>query len=350
MAEDDPMFVRSFTVAERLGEDAQVFFREFGFIAFRDVLTSGECDVGRHAMWNILERVGPSFSRHDEATWGSKWPTNPYGMMGDHGQRKGLPTMDPSLLRLRTHRNVHACFAAVLGEEDLVCNHDRILMTRPGGRRGHEDWLLERGREAVLSKGLHLDLCPWDYDNQVRCNKRMKELDYRSTGDFVAENNLVHRGLGLTVQGLLNLDECPHDNGGTVVVPGSHRVFDQVLDAIRESGKENMRTRATQYAFTSATGLAPSAIRVPQHEGTLLIFDQRVVHSGSVNRGQRWRYALPVRYLQRAQVKNQSKRNANRKACAARLFGHLAIPDPSTLLEEERDAEIARVRRILHLI
>ena len=56
-------------------------------------------------------------------------------------------------------------------------------------------------------------------------------LNYESLQDFIRENNLVVRSMGRTVQCVLNFTDNLSDDGGTVLIPGFHRVMQAWTEA-----------------------------------------------------------------------------------------------------------------------
>merc|ERR1719223_584463 len=131
-----------------------------------------------------------------------------YGLPSRH------PTMTEAMLQNRAHPNVHAAFARLLGDSDLLCNHDRVCLQRP--TRG------EHGQESYATdSNLHLDMNPWRYLNEAdSARESLDGLSYRSMRDFFRENNTVFASDGLQLQGVLNFTDNLEDDGGFWCVPG----------------------------------------------------------------------------------------------------------------------------------
>ena len=172
---------------------AMVFFRLYGFVVYRDVLSNDECASTRAEIWNHLERVqfpptpGASrcLSRHDRTTWDLMDNVATYGLAPDPA------VFTRQLVRNRQNPRVLACLAAVLRREtiydsptastsehscvpseltpaclrEVIVSQDRWCVYRPtvnvpvGSGDGTTDKPEWRTRPNV-----HLDLHPWNFN------------------------------------------------------------------------------------------------------------------------------------------------------------------------------------------
>lgn len=314
--EDDCRFARTFAVEEAGSAAARAFFAERGFIAFRDVVEPAACARARRDMWSLLEEQHAGFRRGDATTWDA-WPTKGFGMPGKH------PVFRAPILALREHPRVHACFAGVLGERDLICSHDRwVLYRRTLGVAGGEraDWRTKRN--------VHLDLNPREFlADDAGVYARLAALRYADARDFVAENNDAAAGMGLGVQGLVNLRDNEEADGGTLVVPGSHRELGALLAASAAAG-EAQASRVVgpmQFRVAEYSALARRARRVPLREGTVLIWDNRLAHGSAPNHSTRCRFMVPVKMFPRRLLSHdraEARARAVARALAAEAEGY----------------------------
>ena len=172
---------------------AMAFFRRYGFVVYRDVLSKDECEATRAEIWNHLERVqfpptpGASrcLSRHDRTTWDLMDNVATYGLAPDPA------VFTRQLVRNRQNPRVLACLAAVLRREtiydsppastsehscvpseltpaclrEVIVSQDRWCVYRPtvnvpvgvgDGTTDKPEW---RTRPNV-----HLDLHPWNFN------------------------------------------------------------------------------------------------------------------------------------------------------------------------------------------
>ena len=307
--EDDCRFARSFAVEEAGSAAARAFFAAHGFIAFRDVVEPEACARARRDMWSLLEEQHAGFRRDDATTWDA-WPSKGFGMPGKH------PVFRAPIVALREHPAVHACFAGVLGERDLLCSHDRwVLYRRTLGVGGGEraDWRTKRN--------VHLDLNPREFlADDAGVYARLAALRYADLRDFVAENNEAAAGMGLGVQGLVNLRDNEAADGGTIVAPGSHNELGALLAASAAAG-EAQASRVVgpmQFRVPEHTALARRARRVPLRAGSVLIWDNRLVHGSTPNHSTRCRFMVPVKMFPRRLV-SRARAEARARAVAHAL-------------------------------
>ena len=69
---------RHIVVDKRAAKAARKFFKKFGFVVFRDLLTEAETASTRDEMFASIEKVCPGFRREDQSTW-SKWKGASFG-------------------------------------------------------------------------------------------------------------------------------------------------------------------------------------------------------------------------------------------------------------------------------
>ena len=300
--EEDWRYHKSFSVDQVERGDAADFFNVYGFVIVRDAYSDSEALL--QDMITYLQEQDESVQRDDPATW----PLTRFGMP------VGAKAMfRPSLLRLRQDESVCRAFAAVLGlhHQEIVCNHDRWLLHRPAGN--HKEWESPRN--------VHLDLNPFivdDTKHQSKVRQRLSSLRYSKPdlGDFISENNDVHSSMGTSVQGLLNLRDLPlgRNGGGTIVVPGSH--VPGQWPTLRTDGRAE---GAMQYRIEKH--LADQAQNVAIRAGSLLIWNQRLIHGSTPNMRRNMkalRAAVPIRFFHKDLLKDQKERAKSRAATISR--------------------------------
>ena len=99
---------------------ALAFFRRYGFVVYRDVLTREECAATRAEIWDYLERVqfppapgaSRALSRHDVTTWDLMDNKDTYGLAPEPS------VFTAQCVRNRQNPRVIACLAKVLTRED----------------------------------------------------------------------------------------------------------------------------------------------------------------------------------------------------------------------------------------
>lgn len=257
--EDDWRYAQSFDVDD---EGAAAFYRTFGFVVFRGVLDEAETEASRQDILSYVQSICPDFRADDTATW-TAWKSKVFGTpnVGDSSAiwRK-------QLVRNRHHPRVAAGFATALGCEapSLLCNHDRWAFYRLG----------ERTRRNV-----HLDINPWEYAHEgARVRAAFAAADFRSHEALFKQNNCITRALGPHAQGTLALSDNQAEDAGFLCVPGSHAVFDEWVEAL---GPEPAHESGFRYDYADHSHLPKIAQRVPVREGSMIVWDARLVHGSA---------------------------------------------------------------------
>ncbi|CAJ1961445.1 unnamed protein product [Cylindrotheca closterium] len=310
LEEDDARYSQSFAVDEATSETVQDFFEAFGFVVFRDVISSDECSQTIDSMWSHLEKITPSLERENGATWDLG-----FSSFGSPKDNSSEVVFEPFMLRLRQHPLVVQCFASILKSTEIICSHDRWLMHRPTKVRNgvfRSDW--------ATKPNVHLDLNPPEFVDNMYYSEimhRLDRLDYASRKNraFLSENNDVHQLFGRVVQGILNLDDLPCDEngGGTLLIPGSHRCFDKWAKSISRD-----KLGCSSYRF--GPEMIAVAQRVTMRAGSLVIWDQRLIHGSTTNKSSRMRYGIPIRFFSAGQM--SSKRAQDRSETLRRILKH----------------------------
>ena len=102
------------------------------------------------------------------------------------------------------------------------------------------------------------------------------------------ENNLVVQSFGRHVQCVLNFADNLDEDGGTIVVPYFHRYLKQWIEkhkAIRKPLPWLTLSKQVEEMYM------PYAHRIAMREGSVLIWDQRVLHGTSPNHSTKCRLA-----------------------------------------------------------
>ena len=321
---------------------AMVFFRRYGFVVYRDVLSKDECASTRAEIWNHLERVqfpptpGASrcLSRHDRTTWDLMDNVATYGLAPDPA------VFTRQLVRNRQNPRVLACLAAVLRREtiydsptastsehscvpseltpaclrEVIVSQDRWCVYRPtvnvpvGSGDGTTDKPEWRTRPNV-----HLDLHPWNFNARDGADVLPTEdLTFENLRDFSRETNAVSHVSGPHCQGVVALMDNRTEDGGTVLVPGFHDVFNDWQKALGDParyaaahedwGRNRLVWRgagAGSFKFGSDDAVHRLKVRAPIREGSFLIWDQRVAHGSEPNESDQPRMAQFIKGFRR---------------------------------------------------
>lgn len=277
-------------------EEAAAFFHEWGFIVFRDIFTADECAATRDAMWSVVENAHPGLLRQDASTWDCFKQTGKYGLSS-----RG-PCFDPQLVKNRQNPRLAAALALILKTqlEDVMVSHDRFTVYRATVLA---DELGDGSRFRTGPRNVHLDMNPWwwlEASSDILVGA--DSLQYADPQDFIKENNLVTACMGPHVQCVLNFSDNLEEDGGTLVVPRFHRHVESW--AARYSW---MRKPLPWVTFQSKreveeaeAPLLALAQRVPLREGSVLIWDQTVMHGTQPNASSSCRTAQFLKAFSRA--------------------------------------------------
>lgn len=189
-------------------------------------------------------------------------------------------------------------------KNDLIISHDRFLLYRNTEVQTNES----ENSVAVTWKtkrNIHLDMDPWDYYIDKNTTNRLNDLKFHELQNFIQENNSVTEAMGLSVQGILNVSENLESDGGTLVVPGFHKFHKKYFD-VNSIGAIVQKDK--RFSVPEFDPLQKLAQRVPMKAGSLLVWDQRVIHGANPNKSKNCRFGIPVRCFRRAVLEKSEER------------------------------------------
>lgn len=272
------------------------FFSKYGFVVFRNVISSESCSVTVAEIWNELERTHKNVSR-----------SNPSTHVAISSETYGLASkpavFTPQILKNRMEPNIRLIFKAILNSEDILLSHDRWCFYQKTKIESFGDTCSSELNLRKTASNLHIDLNPWSFfDGEVA----FEELTYSNLRDFSKEINGVRRCTGPHVQGVLALVDNTERDGGTLLVPGFHSTFSNwcnslgnmklhVHDSIAGIGERNnliWRGRGSgSYKFGCFDPIHSLKQRVTLRAGSILVWDQRVAHGAAPNDSEFPRFA-----------------------------------------------------------
>jgi hypothetical protein len=235
---------------------AMKYLDDQGYVVIRGVANNDEIAHGIDLAWNFVEglcRGGSKYldlQRENPKTWDHPaWP-DPY--------RKGIIASDgvgqsEFLWFCRGLKNVLSIFKAVWNVEDLISSFDGFCFHR--AFEYNQAWKTDNGA--------------WYHTDQNGCNKPDR----------------------MCIQGFLNFLENGIEDGGLIVVPGSHKIFNDVFDARRQK----LQSMGDFIPFSKdeklwngeikKAGLSP--IKVACKAGDFVLWDSRTIHCNESARSSR---------------------------------------------------------------
>lgn len=213
-----------------------------GFVVYANVLDSRETGHALDLMWDYLEGLSTGIDRNDENTWADdRWPTAVHGgILPSYG-------IGHSKMQwfLRDVEKVKSCFASIWQTQELLTSFDGITVWRPWTYK--EEWKTNFG-----SDWLHIDQHP------------------------------IGRPGKHCFQGVLNLMEVTSSTGGNVMVPQSHKRFENIPTDYGDR-LSRIHPSIDHFRFPKDDPLLADTqpIMALMKPGDLLIWDSRTIHSSS---------------------------------------------------------------------
>ena len=330
---------------QTVSDDAMRFFRRYGFVVFRDVLSDAQCEKTRDEIFAQLETGSEKkFNRSDYDSYESLSSVT-YGLAPDPA------VFSPHIVANRQNENVAKCLSKILKIDDckswssnLLVSQDRWCVYRPTRagevqvpiKCGGSDTDIEKSKTPIKIQtedkpewktrgNLHLDLNPWTWKGSEKnlskihknCLSVADSLPFDSLRDFSRETNCVYEATGPHCQGLIALLDNKTSDGGLQLVPGFHTVFDDWLMGLGNDPSKYAETHddwnhnrlvvraegAGSFKFGDLdTEIYRRAIRVSMREGSFVLWDQRVVHGSSPNDSHNFRVAQFIKGFRRDKV------------------------------------------------
>eukprot|EP00005_Dracoamoeba_jomungandri_P009297 CAMPEP_0174273026 /NCGR_PEP_ID=MMETSP0439-20130205/53085_1 /TAXON_ID=0 /ORGANISM="Stereomyxa ramosa, Strain Chinc5" /LENGTH=353 /DNA_ID=CAMNT_0015363915 /DNA_START=17 /DNA_END=1078 /DNA_ORIENTATION=- len=232
-----PTVVPRFSVDDPAGYE---YLAENGYVVFKNVASEEELETGRSLAWDFLEGLEAGIDRNDIETWNSGgWP-DPFGngivCRDSVGQSeflwfsRGLPS-------------VQKIYSTIWNTPNLITSFDGFCIHRP---YEHNSAWLTKG-----ISGYH-----FDQNGHTKPDK-------------------------LCVQGFLNYYDAMEEDGGLVVVPRSHTIFNSVFKkrphlANRGDWIVLHKDRSMWEKELPEAGLQP--IKVCAKAGDFVVWDSRTMH------------------------------------------------------------------------
>lgn len=320
------------------------FFQNFGFVVIRDVLTAEDCQRTMDEIMDLMERhTNDQFKRQDRSTW-VHWPAK--NSMEQYGAVQRAPIFSRQFILNRCNENVYRTFHLLLsskngeksgeknGEKNdkddmkLMVSHDRACFYRPTiGVPGIDASVSAQFRTKL---NVHLDMNPWNWmesDGRVE-EDALSQLTYGGSrlNEFIFENNQVFRNTreqqynnsnsnnnkneNVQLQGGVNLLDNWAEDGGFLVVPHFHKIYDRYFTQVKPDGD---RSKAS-YGFGDNDPVLKYAQRVCMRAGSMVVWGQYMPHGSAPNYSDRPRSAQFIKMFPTTMIERQPNRFKERCA------------------------------------
>ena len=329
---DEEGFVVSFDAMRALDEHgvetecARYFFMKYGFVIFRGVLNPKQCKDTAAEIWSHLERQYPELRREVPSTY-SVLSSKTYVLASEPA------IFTPQIVRNRCNQYVVKALRLLLNKTDILVSHDRWCLYRPTKNIKTEDCSIDRP-EWKTKGNLHLDLNPWLYlENEIP-----QLLNYDNLRDFSKEMNSVTEKSGPHVQGVLSILDNLEQDGGTVLVPGFHKVFSRwvqhlgpmeqyVNHSVANANRLVWRGNgAGSFKFDDLDPVHTLKHRILLRAGSFLVWDQLLVHGSLPNNSSKLRMAQFIKAFGRQGINDTQYNRRSQSICKhMKMAGTLAL-------------------------
>jgi ectoine hydroxylase-related dioxygenase (phytanoyl-CoA dioxygenase family) len=180
-------------------DEALNFLEDNGYAVLSDVLSETEVSEGISLMWDFIEGLDQSIKRNEPSTYSSPNFPDPFGYGTVVGDGAGQSEF---MWYCRGKQNIQTIYRRIWNTDNLITSFDGFCLHRP-----------------------------WEYNMKWRTNDKL--------GYHLDQNGKTKSGK-VCVQGFLNFFDAGVEDGGLVLVPGSHKVFKVIFDSRPSLGADSM--------------------------------------------------------------------------------------------------------------
>jgi len=219
---------------------AYKYLDEQGYVVIKNAATAEEVQKGISLAWDYLEEIVPGVNRKDLSTYNNpSWPNDDVGVFADKGVGQSA-----LLWFARGLDTVQQIFKKVWNTEHVITSFDGCNIMRP-----------------------------WEYNSSWKTSPG---------GWYHVDQNPMYKPGKMCIQGFLNFFPSGETDGGLVLIPRSHTVFNEITQAYI-SYLEDCND------FISLSDCKPfwenviqkkdlKAIKVCMEPGDFILWDSRLIH------------------------------------------------------------------------
>jgi len=296
-----------------LTDDLKKDLKEQGYCVVPQVFSTEECKEYINLFWDWLVNLGSGIVKEDWSTWTSnKRPLQDRGIV----KYPSLAHAD-FIWKCRTHPNIRSIFSQLWQDNDLLVGFCRACILPPSSSGYYSDTGTRN----------------WDWFHTDQSSRR--------------------RGLHC-VQGSMNLIDSEDNDGGFVVIPGSHLYHDEFfkIHDIGVSQDWYKYSKTDLEWFYKTKGLKIKKVNVPA--GALILWDSRLIHCNHpLNPRQldknRYRMCIYVCYTPRSWATEEilkKKQEAFNDIKQTRHWPHLVLAGDNGVPFDTRGVDVSVFKNI----
>ncbi|KAK4579943.1 hypothetical protein LTR86_000144 [Recurvomyces mirabilis] len=250
----------------------QADLEENGYAVVRNVIPKQSCDDFVESSLKWLETFPHGFKRDDRSTW--KTEHLPWGQKGGLYNRYGV-NHESFVWKIRTEPGVLKVFEQVWGTDDLIASFDGLNITLPVNAK--------TGRTDIEKTS------PWPHIDQNPRKVDRFEL----------------------YQGIANMAPNGPEDGGLVVLAGSHKLHQKHFDQIggfRPECDQGASQNGYDFSDTDADWYRKQGckeVKICAGAGDLILWDSRTIHWNASPVGSQIRFISYVCYCPRTFASDQ---------------------------------------------
>lgn len=243
-----------------------------GYAVVPGVIPKESCEAFVQAGWNWLESFPHGFKRDDRSTWTAEHLPS--------GHQKGLYNRyavnhEAFVWKIRTEPGVIKAFEEVWSTDDLIVSFDGMNISLPVNEKS--------GRTDIEQTE------PWPHIDQDPRTIQKLEL----------------------WQGIAQMSPCGPDDGGLVVLAGSHKLHQEHFDDIggfRPDSDLGVGKNGYNFASTDADWYREKGckeVKICANAGDLILWDSRTIHWNQNPTGKQTRFISYVCYCPRSRMSEE---------------------------------------------
>ena len=221
--------------------NAYQYLKDNGYVVIKDVVPADDIEILKDMIWDWIEKLEFPFQqekldRNKPETWRqNNWPADPrYGIVG----RFGIGQTNFQW-KIRSYPSVKKVFSKIWNTSNLITSFDGINLYRP-----------------------------WKYN-----------INWKTSGKWwhVDQNSRLKTSKGFqSVQGLVSLMDATPEVGGLCVIPGTHKLHEQVCSKLNT--KFQFVPIPINDPLLKDPKLMNKAILVQCKAGDMCLWDSRTIH------------------------------------------------------------------------